>query len=130
MSPEQADGLKADGRTDIYSLGVTFYRALTGEPPFSSPTVMNLLFKHKFEAPPDPRTLRSNISESASNLILTMMAKRREDRPETADDLVALIEKAWASRLRTERSRTFTRGEGVLWHAVRPSWDDPTFCSR
>ncbi len=94
MSPEQADGEKADGRTDIYSLGVTFYRAFTGEIPFSSPTVMNLLFKHKFEAPPDPRKFKPSLPKNVCHLILTMMAKSREERPQNAHELVALIERA------------------------------------
>lgn len=98
MSPEQADGEKADGRTDIYSLGVTFYRAFTGQPPFNSPTVMNLLFKHKFEAPPDPRTVNPQLSQNVANLLLTMMAKRREDRPQTAGDVVRLIEELRAGK--------------------------------
>ena len=92
MSPEQADGKKADHRTDLYSLGVTFFRALTGKPPFSGTTVMNLLFKHKFEAPPDPRSLQPALSENTCNLILRLMAKRREDRPQTAQEVASLIE--------------------------------------
>jgi hypothetical protein len=92
MSPEQADGEKADERSDLYSLGVTFYRALSGQVPFSSPTVMNLLFKHKFEAPPDPRKLRPELSESVANLLLSLMSKRREDRPQSAQQVVELIE--------------------------------------
>ncbi|HYF48839.1 MAG TPA: protein kinase [Planctomycetota bacterium] len=92
MSPEQADGEVADVRTDVYSLGVTFFRVFTGQAPFSSPTVMNLLFKHKFEAPPSPKSLRPDLSENVSNLLLHMMAKRREDRPQTAAKLVEMIE--------------------------------------
>ena len=92
MSPEQTDGEKADPRSDLYSLGVTFYRALTGQPPFSSTTVMNLLFKHRFEAPPDPRSIRPELSEDISNLLLALMAKPREDRPQSAQKLVELIE--------------------------------------
>ncbi|MCW8133442.1 MAG: protein kinase [Planctomycetota bacterium] len=98
MSPEQADGDKADGRTDIYSLGVTFYRAFTGQTPFNSPTVMNLLFKHKFEAPPDPRAMNPKLSENVANLLLTMMAKRREDRPQTAQDVAKLIDEIRAGK--------------------------------
>jgi len=92
MSPEQADGEKADERSDLYSLGITFYRALAGQVPFSSPTVMNLLFKHKFEAPPDPRKIKPGLSEDIANLLLTMMAKRREDRPQSAQKVVELID--------------------------------------
>ncbi len=93
MSPEQADGESADPRTDIYSLGVSFYRAMTGKAPFESNTVMNLLFKHKFEAPPDPRVLNNKLSKPAANLILTMLAKTPGNRPPSADALLELIEK-------------------------------------
>jgi len=92
MSPEQADGELADARTDLYSLGITFYKVFTGQTPFSSATVMNLLFKHKFEAPPDPKTIRPDLSENARRLLLHMMAKRREDRPQGAQALVDMIE--------------------------------------
>jgi len=92
MSPEQADGEQADLRTDIYSLGVTFYRVFTGQPPFTSPTVMNLLFKHKFEVVPDPKSIRPDLSNNVRNLLLQMMSKGREDRPPNALALVELIE--------------------------------------
>ena len=92
MSPEQADGLLADARTDLYSLGVSFYRVFTGETPFSSPTVMNLLFKHKFEPPRDPRSIRPDLSDNVANLLTHLLAKNRDDRPKSAQALVEMLE--------------------------------------
>ncbi len=93
MSPEQADGEPGDPRTDLYSLGATFYQVFTGKPPYTSTTVMNLLFKHKFHAVPDPRSSHSKIPDNLSNLLMTLLAKRKEDRPESAKALVDLIDR-------------------------------------
>lgn len=92
MSPEQADGEQADARTDLYSLGVTFFRVFTGQPPFNSATVLNLLFKHKFEAVPHPKSVRADLSDDTANLLLHLLAKRREDRPPSAQALAGMIE--------------------------------------
>src|SRR5207302_8015106 len=46
MSPEQVQGLKVDGRTDIYSLGVTCFHMLAGEPPFRGETAFDVALKH------------------------------------------------------------------------------------
>lgn len=92
MSPEQTDGEEADARTDLYSLGATFFYVFTGKLPFEATTVMNQLFKHKFEAPPDPCSVNSKLSRNVGNLLLTLLAKARKDRPKSAEALVQLIE--------------------------------------
>jgi serine/threonine-protein kinase len=92
ISPEQADGAKADQRTDLYSLGVTFYYALTGQLPFQAPSAMSLLFKHKYERPIPPKEIRPRLSESTDRLLLWLMGKRLEDRPPNAEAVLQMIE--------------------------------------
>jgi formylglycine-generating enzyme required for sulfatase activity len=121
MSPEQSDGEQADARADLYSLGATFFKVFTGRVPFEATSVLNQLFKHKFEAPPDPCSLNPELSRNVRNLLLTLLAKRREDRPRSAEAVVDLIEDikagkeipeppAFKSPIPTE-AQTFTDGD-------------------
>ena len=81
MSPEQIVGSKnIDGRADIYSLGVTMYKLVTGEVPFNAPTEFALMMA-QVEAPPlPPSQLRPNLSPELERVILRSMAKKAADR--------------------------------------------------
>lgn len=93
LSPEQAiDPRLADVRSDIYSLGCTFYHALTGIPPVPEGTAARKLHSHQTELPRDPRELNPEISDNLVNVLSRMMAKRPEDRYQKADDLVKDLE--------------------------------------
>ena len=87
ISPEQARGLKLDGRTDIYALGVTMYRAATGELPFRSGDWYELARLHVEEPPEPPRRRRPELSRAFEKIVLTCMAKDREERYASAADL-------------------------------------------
>jgi serine/threonine-protein kinase len=89
MSPEQFEGAAVDGRTDIYSLGATYFNLLTGRPPFVAETTTQLLAKHIIEPPPDPRTLRADLPEGCFRVIRTAMAKRPDDRYPNAEAMIA-----------------------------------------
>ena len=88
VSPEQADGLAVDGRSDIYSLGCIFYEMLTGEKPFSSDSVIEIVIKHKQSPIPNfPEEYRV-----FQPLLDRMMAKKREDRFRNCEAMIEYIQ--------------------------------------
>lgn len=80
MSPEQAQGQKLDGRTDIYSLGVIFFEMVTGKKPFEANTPMEVALKHVKETPPHVRQLERDLPPAIDQIIFKAMAKKPEDR--------------------------------------------------
>ncbi|MCA9562541.1 MAG: protein kinase [Myxococcales bacterium] len=87
VSPEQAQGNATDHRTDIYSLGITLFEAVTGRIPFAAPTPLAMALKHVQEPPPDPRDLAPDLPDALADLIHQMIAKSPEDRPQSASEL-------------------------------------------
>ena len=81
MSPEQIRGLPLDGRADIYSFGAMCYEIVAGRPPFRAGSSQELLTKHIVEKPLSPRQFNDEVTEEFANLILRMLAKKKEDRP-------------------------------------------------
>jgi len=89
ISPEQArDPRSADVRSDLYSLGCTFYYMLTGRPPFPDGTVLQKLLSHSSDAPPDPRQFRPQLPEEVSAIIGKMLAKHPEDRYQEPSEVI------------------------------------------
>ena len=85
MSPEQALGEKLDPRSDLYSLGIIFHEMLTGRKPFVGNSAMEVLQQHVNAAPPH---LPSSLSGYAP-LLERLLAKRREERFASAEELIA-----------------------------------------
>jgi len=92
ISPEQVRGeARVDFRADIYSLGATFYQMLTGQPPFTAPTPREVMQKHLTEPPPDPRLFVPNLPQVLCDVLATALAKRPEDRYQTAEEFLAAL---------------------------------------
>ena len=90
ISPEQAlDPRRADLRSDIYSLGCTFYHALTGQPPVPEGTAAKKLHAHQYDSPLDPRDLNPAVPEALAAVLAKMMAKDPARRYATAEELIA-----------------------------------------
>lgn len=93
MSPEQAmSSADLDERADIYSLGATFYHALTGQIPFQGKSCQAVLLQQLRENPVPPVELVPEIGRTASDLVLHMMAKDPNQRPQDAAELSAALQ--------------------------------------
>jgi HAMP domain-containing protein/predicted Ser/Thr protein kinase len=94
MAPEQAQGLPADFRSDIYSLGVVFFEIFTGRLPFSGESVMTVVLKHIQEAPPAPRSINPRMPVELEAVILRCLEKEPDRRyanvEEILEDLTAV----------------------------------------
>jgi len=88
MSPEQIRNQNLDARADIYSFGCTLYELLTGKPPFTGTNADELLSKHLTAPIPSPQVGNDNVTPEFANVVRKMMAKRREDRPQTMYDFL------------------------------------------
>ncbi len=92
MSPEQVRGQEVDLRTDIYSLGATLYESLTGETPFDGSTHFEIMTKHLNEIPRRPSARGIELPRDVEDALMRAMAKRPEDRFDTARDMRKLLE--------------------------------------
>jgi formylglycine-generating enzyme required for sulfatase activity len=97
MSPEQAEGVPTDFRTDIYSLGVTIFEMVTGRRPFMAETTLGLLRKHLDAPIPDPGDIEPGVDPRLAQAIVKMMAKSREDRYDGYAPLVSELKEIVAT---------------------------------
>jgi serine/threonine-protein kinase len=92
-SPEQAEGQRdIDGKTDIYSLGATFYHLVAGKPIYTEGTPIDILRQHVGARWVSPKRYNKDISWRTTRIIKKMMAKKREDRYQTMEELIQALE--------------------------------------
>src|SRR6185503_6233336 len=88
VAPEAIEGKETDARSDLYSLGVVFYEALTGRRPFVAETPFAILRKHLTETPAPPASLRPDLPPALDRMVLRLLSKRPDERYAAAEDLV------------------------------------------
>ncbi|WP_328557231.1 serine/threonine-protein kinase [Streptomyces sp. NBC_00358] len=91
MSPEQIGGSEVDQRSDLYSFGCVLYEIATGAPPFDLDDAWAVLVGHRDTVPEPPRSHRADIPEYLERIILDLLAKRPEQRPQDARELARRI---------------------------------------
>ena len=84
MSPEQAQGLPVDGRSDVYSLSVMLYTVLAGKLPFEADTPVAVIMQHISTPPPPIEAVNPGVPPSLAQVALIGMAKKPEERFQTA----------------------------------------------
>jgi serine/threonine protein kinase len=130
MSPEQArDSAAADVRSDIYSLGCTFYHMLAGQPPFAEGGLGERVYKHLAADPVDVRHHNPKVSAGLSTVLRRMLAKHPDDRFQTPAEVIqALKSISEASSSRPSSSDLAPAASAVPVPAappVRPSGSEP-----
>ncbi|MBW8000987.1 MAG: serine/threonine protein kinase [Planctomycetes bacterium] len=93
IAPEQIRGeIDIDGRADIYGLGATFYNMVTGRVPFMADDPSDVMRKHLKEQLVPPDHINTSLSAGVSEVIETMMAKKKEDRYDNVEELLLDLE--------------------------------------
>jgi eukaryotic-like serine/threonine-protein kinase len=92
MAPEQAAGDPVDHRVDLYALGCVAYELLTGRPPFKGESAREVIAAHLADDPEPVAEHRAGVPATLAALVLQLLAKRPADRPESAEEVLRVLQ--------------------------------------
>jgi tetratricopeptide (TPR) repeat protein len=108
-SPEQALGLAVDARSDLFSLGSVLYECITGKPPFLGDNSIEISARVIRDDPRPPSQLNPDVSNELERITLKALAKKQQERYQTADELIADLDQLRASTLGQVSGQPVTR---------------------
>ena len=108
FAPEQARAKALDGRADLYSLGVTLFRAATGRLPFEGEDWYEIARQHVEEPPPTPTSINPALSSEFEAIVLQCLAKLPDERPATGEMLAETIQQVLQMRRDPSSANTLT----------------------
>lgn len=108
LSPEQALGVDVDARSDLFSLGGLLYECVAGKPPFVGKSPVEICAKVIRDDPPPPSKLNPNVPRQVDRVVLKALAKKPEERYQTADEMIADL-RAVEEAIESGSDRTVTR---------------------
>ena len=126
MSPEQCAGKATDARSDIYSLGATYFQLLTGEAPIQGKTEAETMRRQESDPVPDPQALRAEVGCAVCQIIRKMMAKEPKNRYQQCDEMLPDLEQAlrdptWQGPMLAPPPLPTTEDEDTQWQDEQPS---------
>jgi len=92
LSPEQAQALPLDHRSDLYSVGVIFWEMVTGKLPYEADTAMAVLVRHAFDPPPDPDEVEVPLSDGVKGVLRSALAKKPSERFQSAEAFLSALD--------------------------------------
>jgi serine/threonine protein kinase/tetratricopeptide (TPR) repeat protein/ribosomal protein L40E len=118
MPPEQAMGGKVTTKADLYSLGAMLYEMVTGRPPFVGDDSVSIIGQHINTPPVSPAWHRADLPPALETLIMQLLEKDPEKRPESAAVVLQALESIEAGKLKKEPSKETAPSENPLYRRV------------
>ena len=118
MPPEQAMGGKVTTKADLYSLGAMLYEMVTGRPPFVGDDSVSIIGQHINTPPVSPAWHRADLTPALETLIIQLLDKDPEKRPESASVVLQALESIEAGKIKEPSREAPTLAESPLYHRV------------